>query len=69
MSNDTQTSGGEGSRQFSTEMYFQTQKRPAGLDEKAGRVAEFVDKWGKVPNKKVVLVTVSPGPIYSELVV
>jgi hypothetical protein len=58
MSSGTQPPA-EGSRHFSTEMYFQTQKRPAGLDEKAGRVSEFVDKWGKVPNKKLVLVTVS----------
>jgi len=58
MSTNTQSET-EGSRQFSTEMYFQTQKPPAGLDEKAKVVADFVTKWGKVPNKKVVLVTVS----------
>jgi len=66
-SNDENNAGS--SRQFSTEMYFQTQKRPAGLDEKAAAVDDFVTKWGKVTDKKVVLVTVSRGCqlVYSQL--
>ena len=45
-------------RTFSTEAYFQTQKPPAGLDERTAKVAAFVDKW-KESGKRVVLVTVS----------
>lgn len=48
-----------GSRTFSTESYFQTQRPPVGLEEKIGRVKEFVDRWQAVEGKKVVLVTVS----------
>lgn len=52
-------SSSSGSRTFSTESYFQTQRPPAGLEEKIGRVKEFVDRWQAVEGKKVVLVTVS----------
>jgi phosphopantothenate-cysteine ligase len=44
---------------FSTESYFQTQKPPAGLDERVARVKAFVDKWKEVEGKRVVLITVS----------
>jgi phosphopantothenate-cysteine ligase len=44
---------------FSTESYFQTQKPPAGLDERVARVKGFVDKWKEVEGKRVVLITVS----------
>ncbi|WVQ82330.1 hypothetical protein IAT38_004458 [Cryptococcus sp. DSM 104549] len=43
--------------QFSTESYFQTQKPPAGLNEKTALVLEFVKRWSAVKDKKVVLVT------------
>ncbi|KAK8854770.1 hypothetical protein IAR55_003509 [Kwoniella newhampshirensis] len=42
---------------FSTESYFQTQRPPAGLEEKTALMSEFVDKWKRVKGKKVVLVT------------
>lgn len=45
---------------FSTESYFQTQRPPPGLDEKAALMDEFVNKWKNVAGKKVVLVTVRP---------
>jgi phosphopantothenate-cysteine ligase len=44
---------------FSTESYFQTQKPPAGLDERTARVQAFVERWKAVEGKRVVLVTVS----------
>ena len=44
---------------FSTESYFQTQKPPAGLDERTARVQAFVDRWKAVDGKRVVLITVS----------
>ena len=47
------------SREFSTESYFQTQRPPAGLEEKTKTVAGFVDRWREVADKRVVLVTVS----------
>jgi hypothetical protein len=43
---------------FSTESYFQTQKPPAGLDERTERMRAFVDRWKAVEGKRVVLVTV-----------
>jgi phosphopantothenate-cysteine ligase len=48
-------------REFSTEDYFNTQRPPANLAEKTGRMQEFVNKWAGVGDKKVVLVTVSRG--------
>ncbi|WWC90672.1 uncharacterized protein L201_005608 [Kwoniella dendrophila CBS 6074] len=45
------------SQPFSTESYFQTQKPPAGLEEKSEKMREFVEKWKAVDGKKVVLVT------------
>lgn len=43
---------------FSTESYFQTQRPPAGLADKVGRVETFVNRWKGVDSKRVVLVTV-----------
>ena len=45
---------------FSTETYFQTQRPPAGLDERIRTVRTFIDRWMDVTDKRVVLVTVSP---------
>lgn len=47
------------SEPFSTESYFQTQRAPAGLDERTERIRAFVDRWQAVEGKRVVLVTVS----------
>lgn len=47
------------SQAFSTESYFQTQRPPAGLDEKAKIMLDFVTRWNGLAGKKVVLVTVS----------
>ena len=45
------------SQPFSTEAYFQTQRPPAGLDEKAQRMDAFVQRWQAVEGARVVLVT------------
>lgn len=44
---------------FSTESYFQTQRPPAGLEDKDALVYGFVEKWKAVEGKRVVLVTAS----------
>ena len=44
------------SQPFSTEAYFQTQRPPAGLDEKAQRMDAFVQRWNERKGR-VVLVT------------
>jgi hypothetical protein len=48
-----------GGREFSTEDYFKTQRPPAHLADKTAAMDKFVKRWAAVPNKKVVLVTVS----------
>lgn len=45
--------------QFSTETYFSSQPPPADLQARLRPVREFVDKWGKVEGKRLVVVTVS----------
>ncbi|WVR07514.1 hypothetical protein IAU60_004556 [Kwoniella sp. DSM 27419] len=45
------------SEPFSTESYFQTQKPPPGLEDKAAEMLKFVTRWKGVAGKKVVLVT------------
>ncbi|WVN85938.1 uncharacterized protein L203_101095 [Cryptococcus depauperatus CBS 7841] len=40
-----------------TESYFQTQRKPPGVEEKTERVRRFIQKWQAVDGKKVVLVT------------
>lgn len=47
------------SEPFSTESYFQTQRPPPGLEEKAAEMYGFVERWKEVGGKKVVLVTAS----------
>lgn len=46
-------------REFTTDDYFKTQSPPAGLEEKTKRMHDFIQKWAAVPDKRLVVVTVS----------
>lgn len=56
---DAPTSGTLAGREFTTDDYFNTQTPPAGLKEKTKRMHDFIQKWAAVPDKKLVVVTVS----------
>ena len=56
---DAPTSGTLAGREFTTDDYFNTQTPPAGLEEKTKRMHDFIQKWAAVPDKKLVVVTVS----------
>lgn len=42
---------------FSTEQYFETQPAPANLEARVQPARAFVEKWRKIKNQKVVVVT------------